>query len=319
MATPRKDGESDQLVAPGLYLRLPANWQVQSTPAGTQIFDPHSRLKLQVYCKPSLLAAVSLPRFGELGMAHLLKTRADLLPQGAWQIFQGQGWHGRWHLLWQAVGAQGGASMLIYAVLILADDKQPTLQNNISILLEIDELTYQERADYFRCFLSQRLRLAAASAPQEAAVPSPISLQDKPAQPEQQAGVRPSPPGDRVEAALPAETDEAEGEARLQLLARGQKLVIYAILGNFALNAMVRSEISVLLILPLSLALMALCLNGLLKLCSGLEKSVNSKIAFMIGATLPLINIVLMLFLSVKASKILRAAGWKVGLLGARR
>ncbi|MGB0127028.1 MAG: hypothetical protein WBP72_05255, partial [Rhodocyclaceae bacterium] len=105
----------------------------------------------------------------------------------------------------------------------------------------------------------------------------------------------------------------------LLLAARGQTLVIYAIALNFVFQAAARSlAMPDLLLLILGIVVTAFTVNGVLKICSGLGRSQGRKIAFMVAAVLPLINLLALVHLSLKTTKALRKAGWKVGLFGAR-
>ena len=113
--------------------------------------------------------------------------------------------------------------------------------------------------------------------------------------------------------------DEDDTEDRHWLAAAGQKIVIYSIVLNFVLNAVQRSQ----LLSGYWLALLFLCvavyaLVGVLKICSGLGKSQNQKIVFMVLSFIPLVNVFALVYLSMKTSKMLREAGWEVGLLGAK-
>jgi hypothetical protein len=125
-----------------------------------------------------------------------------------------------------------------------------------------------------------------------------------------------------------ADTDEAdqdedssdeEQEERHWLAAAGQKIVIYSIIINFVLNSAQKAELfSATVMGGLFFCTAAYSLLGVIKICSGLDKTQNQKILYMIFSFFPLINIVMLVYLSVKTSRMLRAAGWKIGLLGAK-
>jgi hypothetical protein len=113
--------------------------------------------------------------------------------------------------------------------------------------------------------------------------------------------------------------DEGDADDRHWLAAAGQKIVIYSILLNFVLNALQRSQLlSGYWLASLFLCVAVFALVGVLKICSGLGKSQNQKIVFMVLSFIPLVNIFALVYLSMKTSKMLREAGWEVGLLGAR-
>jgi hypothetical protein len=71
--------------------------------------------------------------------------------------------------------------------------------------------------------------------------------------------------------------------------------------------------------LGLSVLTAAWSLLGVVRICSGLQRSQGQKILCMVLTFFPLINIVVLVYLSVKATRRLRDAGWSVGLLGARK
>ncbi|MCX7097522.1 MAG: hypothetical protein NTV43_06395 [Methylococcales bacterium] len=106
---------------------------------------------------------------------------------------------------------------------------------------------------------------------------------------------------------------------RQALAAEGQKMVIYSIVCNFLLGAVERSIAMPGLALELLLIAVALySLVGMVKICSGLNKTQNQKILFMVLAFLPLINLLAIVYLSVKTTRFLRDGGWEVGLFGAK-
>ncbi|MFL6617860.1 MAG: hypothetical protein ACJ8MH_04630 [Povalibacter sp.] len=118
---------------------------------------------------------------------------------------------------------------------------------------------------------------------------------------------------------LPA-TDPSTDDEKLSLAAGGQKIAIYCILLTFILNAGLRSQsVPAIVALALTLALGIYSLVGIVRICSGLDKSQSMKILFMIFAFVPLANIISLIYLSVRTTKLLRAAGFEVGLMGVKR
>lgn len=103
-------------------------------------------------------------------------------------------------------------------------------------------------------------------------------------------------------------------------VARGQKILIYCILLNFLLRAVDRAQVVPdLVMLGLYLLTTAWSMLGVVRICSGLQRSQGQKILFMVLTFFPVINLIVLVYLSVKATRLLREAGWSVGLLGARR
>lgn len=105
----------------------------------------------------------------------------------------------------------------------------------------------------------------------------------------------------------------------LSLAARGQKIVIYSILLNFVIGAMDRSQaVPPWVVQALFLGNAVLALLGVIRICSGLEKSQNYKLLVMVLSFFPLVNLVSLVYLNIQATRILRAAGYHVGLLGVK-
>lgn len=104
--------------------------------------------------------------------------------------------------------------------------------------------------------------------------------------------------------------------ADLEQIASGQKLIIYSILLNFAGIALQHSP---LLLLLASLAAIVMSIVGIVRLCGGFGHSTATKVLLVIGCFIPLVNLVILVTLSMKATGRLREAGYKVGLLGASR
>jgi hypothetical protein len=308
-----QEHDTDRDIGHGLRLRIPQSWQVESDANGTLVRDPATGLSLRVFCKPSAKGAVALERFAELGLGHLTKTLPDCERMGAWQREEGQGWQGRVQMMSRA--AEGKEfSRLLYTAFILADESDPARQNNVSVLLEVPGEVFKARAGYFRFLVPSRLltakHIAAAvsSTLKASAVSANLSAQAAAPSPAQSA----TQPSDQI-AAISREDD-------LDLAARGQKLVIYSIVLNFILNAVQRGVpgLPAPVLLAMAFVVTGFTINGVIKICSGLGKSQGSKLAFMVAAVFPLINLVTLVYLSLKATKVLRAAGWSVGLMGAR-
>lgn len=116
------------------------------------------------------------------------------------------------------------------------------------------------------------------------------------------------------------EREEIDAGAREWQVARGQKIIIYCILLHFVLGAIERQHaLPDLVLLGLSILVAAWSLLGVVRISSGLQRSQGQKILFMVLMFFPLINLIVLVYLSVKATRLLRAAGWSVGLFGARQ
>ena len=101
----------------------------------------------------------------------------------------------------------------------------------------------------------------------------------------------------------------------VESLASGQKLVIFAILLNIAGGVLhfVIGSIAALV----SIGAFVMSIIGILRLCSGLGYSIGVKILMLVLMIVPLINLITLVILNGKATKILRENGYTVGLFGA--
>lgn len=114
----------------------------------------------------------------------------------------------------------------------------------------------------------------------------------------------------------PAEDDDG---LDLDKAAQGQRMLVFSILLTFGLNGAARAgALSPLLLFALYGAVAIFSLVGVVRLCSGLGKSTGQKIVYMVLSCVPLVSLAAWIVLSVQATRVLRAAGWRVGLLGAR-
>ena len=110
---------------------------------------------------------------------------------------------------------------------------------------------------------------------------------------------------------------DMEKTERIEKVASGQKLIIYAILINIAsiLLQLALGPVAALL----NLVAIVLSLVGIVRLASGLGYSLAIKIILIILMFIPLINLITLLVINSKAINKLREAGYKVGLMGASK
>ncbi|WP_163338699.1 hypothetical protein [Desulfopila sp. IMCC35008] len=111
--------------------------------------------------------------------------------------------------------------------------------------------------------------------------------------------------------------DPAHDAEETEKVKKGQKLVIYAILINISAY-LVQAAIGQVAVL-VNIVSIIVALVGLYYLAKGLGMSILTKIFVLILLFIPLLNILTMLVLNSKATAKLRAAGYKVGLLGASK
>lgn len=99
-------------------------------------------------------------------------------------------------------------------------------------------------------------------------------------------------------------------------LASGQRLVILAVVLNFA-AVLLRFAIGDLAAV-VAVAAVVSAIVGLVKVGSGFGYSVGLRVLLIILILIPLVGLVTLLVLNAKVTRALKAAGYEVGLLGAR-
>ena len=105
-------------------------------------------------------------------------------------------------------------------------------------------------------------------------------------------------------------------------LLTGQKRVIYAVLLYFATVAVSvvggDNVVAGLIVIALVITFFVLGWTGMYRISRGLGHSMVSRIFVMLLMLIPLLGLLTLLVTNSKATKALKAAGYSVGLLGAR-
>lgn len=112
-----------------------------------------------------------------------------------------------------------------------------------------------------------------------------------------------------------SEYTEPTDEVALEKIRSGHRLIIFGLLANFISLGARASDPAIYLSIALIAAVMAIM--GLLRLASGLRYGWGKKALLVILQFFPLINMVVLVVVSLRATKVLRAAGYKVGFFGA--
>ena len=108
----------------------------------------------------------------------------------------------------------------------------------------------------------------------------------------------------------------ASGAQPIEKVASGQKLIIYAILVNFLTIGLVAAFGDIAGLVGIVAIVMSFI--GMFRLAGGLGYSTAAKILLVVLLVVPLVGLITLLVLNSRATKALREAGYKVGLLGAR-
>lgn len=111
--------------------------------------------------------------------------------------------------------------------------------------------------------------------------------------------------------------DSEERRVQNARLAGGQKLLIYSVLLYFVAVFLQASLGLVALLMVIACLIMSLI--GMYRVLAVLDNHVVIKVVLFILLFIPLVNILVLLRMNARATQRLREAGYKVGLLGARK
>lgn len=140
---------------------------------------------------------------------------------------------------------------------------------------------------------------------------SPVAAAGPPPLP----AANPYQPPDTVALEADAEADPAA----LIAAGRGQRILIWCVLLSFAARGLYRNpEIPMLVNWTIAVALMAWAFHGVLLIAGGFGYGRGAKLGLLFGSTVPLLGIGLWIWLSMKTTRALRAAGYTVGFFGVK-
>jgi hypothetical protein len=111
--------------------------------------------------------------------------------------------------------------------------------------------------------------------------------------------------------------DGIDDSEDIEKVRTGQKMLIYAILLNFVTYGFQGAGLPVIGVL-VAIGALILSLVGIFRVGSGMGFGTVAKIGLVLLMFVPLVNLITLLVLNGRATKMLREAGYAVGLLGAR-
>jgi hypothetical protein len=301
--------------------------------------DTQSALKFAYLCKATNIDA-PLAVFEESVRSSLHKRYARLdAPMSV--PANGSGWSGQ-----MKIYKAGQDPQLVRVVLTLISLPHPsdsTLRRDLALLVEVPQSTYEQKPSWYRRLIEERLHYLGASgatraseltlAPIELEAPPPTPPPPAPSPSPAASNAAARPASARASAAPVARPSAAKrtgrtpviaeetlsDESRLEDVAHGQRTVVLSIVGGFILSAMSRGQvIPALPLMLLGIALMLFAIHGVLRLASGFDLGKWPKMALMLLSTVPLLSLLCWFVLSLRATKMLRAAGYQVGLFGAK-
>ena len=108
-------------------------------------------------------------------------------------------------------------------------------------------------------------------------------------------------------------------EHRFERIARGQKFIMVGMLLQIAVVAPLSAIGAMGVASLLLVAAFVICLIGLHRVASGLGFAIWKEVLLAVMLIIPLISLIVLATVSARATKTLRAAGYRVGLFGASR
>jgi hypothetical protein len=122
-----------------------------------------------------------------------------------------------------------------------------------------------------------------------------------------------TPPSSRVADVADGDLESIES---LNRVARGQRQVMFALLAEIAASVIARAAPQIGLLLLIAAFIYSVV--ALLRLTSALGISIVSRVLLCVGLLIPLLSLLVLAVLSSRASRRLRAAGFRIGFLGAK-
>jgi hypothetical protein len=110
--------------------------------------------------------------------------------------------------------------------------------------------------------------------------------------------------------------DDSESIESLNRIARGQRQVMFALLAQ--IGATVLTRVEPLIGLALLVVVFVYSVVALVRLASALGISAVSRVLLCVGLFIPLFSLLVLAVLSARASRRLRAGGFRIGFLGAK-
>jgi hypothetical protein len=110
--------------------------------------------------------------------------------------------------------------------------------------------------------------------------------------------------------------NDPESLESLNLIASGQRQVMFALLAQIAASVLAGAVPQLGLLLLIGALIYAVV--ALVRLASALGMSVVSRVLLCLGLVIPLVSLLVLAVLSSRASRRLRAGGFRIGFLGAK-
>lgn len=312
-------------LAPDLALLAPPSFAIRPSAQGLVGSEAGSGAVLSLLLKPTAAGGVGHERLIESALAMMQKKHAGAERIGAPQTISVDGSSGRSALM-RATTTANASIHIVLTTVIAPDPANAQAQRNLIAVLEVPTAAFEQRREHYLGLVQRHLRIGAVRSAQpppvlelapmeapKAPEPAPAATELPPAAVLQH---RSDPPARARPQATPVPADEGE---LLASAAQGQRTLAISI----ALSLVARAignvpDVPVFLAYAIAAAVLIYAISGVLKICSGFGYSMNAKLALMFLSSVPLAGIAAWVYLSVKTTRRLRAAGYRVGLFGAR-
>lgn len=117
----------------------------------------------------------------------------------------------------------------------------------------------------------------------------------------------------------PSDVDADADHGALLDAGKGQRILVWCVLLGFLTRGLHRHpDVPMLLSWAIAVALLAFAFRGVLLIADVFDYGRGQKLGLLFASTLPLIGIGIWVWLSVKTTRALRAAGYRVGLFGVK-
>ncbi len=332
---------------PDIVLQAPSDFQVRQTSAGWSASAAHTGAQLSILLKASAVDSVSEQRLANMALELLHRKHPTAEASGPPEQVKGKGWQGQVRSF-RVRGEPGTALQLVLTTLISADPQDPRQQRNLIALVEVVKPAFDQRPVFYRRLIEDRLLIGdAASAALEAQaqrppvmkLTEPVDEWARSAPSSDPAAARTSDQGASASNRMPHSVGETSGSShavrnrisaaasraaltesdQLRLAAQGQRVLVLSVLLSIVVRAVVNvGKIPEFFGYALPAAVLLYAISGVLKICSAFGHTQRGKLALMFCSTVPLLGIACWVYLSIKTTRRLRAAGYEVGLLGVR-
>jgi hypothetical protein len=322
-------------LAPDLVLLAPPTFVVRSTVHGLSAIEQATGSSLSVLLKASASGTPDDERLLQSALALLQKKHSGAERIGVPTAIQVGVCRGRSASL-RAATPSGTSIEILITTLIVPDPENAAQQRNLIVVLEVPTPVFELRPAFYQRFAQHRLQIGAAPGAPVLPRVTPLVLElaplEEPAAPEpaaarteSPAALPPAPPQKALADVGPARrvprvvVSEPDDDELLASAARGQRTLAISILLTFVARAIGNvPDVPLLMAYAISAAVLFYAISGVLRICSGFRYSMNHKLVLMLCSSIPLVGIICWVYLSVRTTRRLRAAGFQVGLFGVR-